>query len=206
MSSPLGAASDDGRVLPPGQHSRPDLPVRHYGPVPRRFPEPWPIAVGGELADRTLSTSLTELSELEPVTVVSDFHCASGWSVLDLAWTGVPARVLFELAPPPAGVTDVLVYGEYGYAANIAVADLLDGAALLATALNGVPLSKDHGAPVRLILPHLYCWKGPKWFRGWDYVTPEALGFWEARGYHRAGNVWEDQRHTLDGVPPDMAI
>ena len=63
MSVPDPSSSPSGKdhPLPPGQKARPDLPVRHYGPIPRRKPDPWPIAVGGKLADRTLTTSVAEL-------------------------------------------------------------------------------------------------------------------------------------------------
>ena len=204
MSEPLGELAPP-RALPPGQVPREDLPVRHYGPVPRRLPDPWPIAIGGGLATTTLSTTLNDLrADLAPRTQYADFHCASGWSVLDIKWTGIPAAGLLELAPPPPGVSDVLVYGEYGYAANVRVEDLYDERAILATAMNGSDLTKDHGAPVRLVLPQLYCWKGPKWFRGWDYVDPAVAGFWESRGYHRIGDVWAEQRHSLDDPPPEM--
>lgn len=189
------------RLLPPGQRPRADLPVRHYGPIPRRKPHPWPISVGGALAEHTFTTSLAELTVAPATEIRADLHCASGWSVLDLEWHGVPASLLLAIAPPPEGVTDVLVYGEYGYAANVSLGDLLSPYALIATHLGGSPLSREHGAPVRLVLPHLYCWKGPKWFRGWDYVTPETLGFWESRGYHRTGNCWQEQRHSQAGPP-----
>lgn len=208
MAVPDSSSSPTGQdhPLPPGQKARPDLPVRHYGPIPRRKPDPWPIAVGGKLADRTLTTSVAELVDVTLTGQTADLHCASGWSCLDLEWEGVPASRLLDMAPPPAGVTDVLVYGEYGYSANVTIEDLRSPQAMIATGLNGVPLSSEHGAPVRLVLPHLYCWKGPKWFRGWDYVTPDTLGFWEARGYHRVGNCWLEQRHTLPGPPKEDLI
>src|SRR5262249_53594654 len=104
------------------------------------------------------------------------------------------------------GVTDVLVYGEYGYSANVTVEDLLSPQAMIATALNGVPLSAEHGAPVRLVLPPPHFWEGPQGFPGGDHLTPDTLGFWEARGYHRTGNCWLEQRHTLPGPPKEDLI
>lgn len=200
------ALPDIAHRLPPGQHARADLPVRHYGPIPRRKPDPWPIAVGGALSTRTLTTCVSDLVGANATIITADFHCASGWSVLDLEWQGVPAAALLELAPPPVGIANVLVYGEYGYAANVTVEDLRSPHAMIATALNGEPLSSEHGAPARLVLPHLYCWKGPKWFRGWDYVSRETLGFWESRGYHRGGNCWREERKTLPGPPTEDTI
>jgi DMSO/TMAO reductase YedYZ molybdopterin-dependent catalytic subunit len=64
----------------------------------------------------------------------------------------------------------------------------------LALRVNGEPLAPEHGFPVRLLLPHLYTWKGPKWLRGIEYVREPRAGFWEERGYHETGEVWREQR------------
>ena len=34
---------------------------------------------------------------------------------------------------------------------------------LLVHQWEGVPLTTDHGGPVRMITPQLYAWKGAKW-------------------------------------------
>src|SRR5699024_846408 len=65
-------------------------------------------------------------------------------------------------------------------------------------------LSVERGAPLRLVIPQLYTWEGPKWVRGWNYLTHEAqhLGFWEERGYDLRGDAWREQRfRRQDEVP-----
>ena len=57
-------------------------------------------------------------------------------------------------------------------------------------------LTPERGAPLRLVIPQLYTWKGPKWLRGWNYLLPEDpdRGFWEERGYHPRGDAWREER------------
>ena len=190
---------DGSTPLPPGQHLVSAPKVRHYGPVPRVGARPWSMifsvdqAGGGETLGRL---TVAELAELEGAEVDGDLHCASGWSAQSLAWSGVPTAVLVDRFPPPPGTVGVLVYGEYGYSANVRLEDLLRPSSLVATGLDGRPLAPEHGFPVRLVVPHLYSWKSAKWFRGWEYLTAQRRGFWEERGYHLHGDPWAEERYS----------
>ena len=63
--------------------------------------------------------------------------------------------------------------------------------AIFATHKDGELLTAEHGFPLRLVVPHLYAWKGPKWVRGVEYMTADRRGFWEERGYHNIGDPWQ---------------
>lgn len=185
------------RSLPPGQRLVTPLPVMHYGPVPRPRPERWRFTIGGATTDGSEHEfTMAELMALPTAEVVADLHCAKHWSVLDQRWSGLRARDVIDLAPPAEGVDQVLVFAEYGYAATVRLEDLASARALLATGLDGLPLTPEHGAPMRLVIPHLYSWKGPKWVRGWNYLTSPERGFWEERGYHMRGDAWLEERYA----------
>jgi DMSO/TMAO reductase YedYZ molybdopterin-dependent catalytic subunit len=70
----------------------------------------------------------------------------------------------------------------------------LDGKAWLVYALDGKPLSRDRGGPVRLLVPHLYFWKSAKWVRRLELAEHDTPGFWEGYGYHDRGDPWLEQR------------
>ncbi|MEJ5945870.1 molybdopterin-dependent oxidoreductase [Pseudokineococcus basanitobsidens] len=195
-AAPLGAFTPP-RTLPPGQRQLPDLPVMHYGRVPRFRPERWTLVVEGATRDGGRHVLDHEaFSALPRRRVRADLHCAARWSVLDNEWEGVPTRDLVDRHPPADDVTAVLVYAEYGYSATVRLEDLTSPRTLLATHRGGEPLTPEHGYPVRLVLPHLYSWKGPKWFRGWEYLTEVKRGFWEDRGYHAVGDCWRQERYA----------
>jgi DMSO/TMAO reductase YedYZ molybdopterin-dependent catalytic subunit len=187
--------------LPSGQRLVPALKVKHYGRVPRAVAASWTMIFtvgGGEsqpLQELGRLTAL-ELQELPQVEVTTALHCASGWSAIDIGWAGVPAATLVERFPPPPDTVGVLAYAEYGYSTNLRLEDLLRPTSLLATRLDGAPLPPEHGYPVRLVAPHLYAHKSPKWFRGWEYLTVPRRGFWEERGYHVIGDPWQEQRYS----------
>lgn len=171
----------------------------HYGRVPERDVNDWTFTVGGATVTGVEQVfDLDQVVGLPQTRQVCDMHCATRWSVLGVHWQGVRARDVIELAPPAAEVSDVLVFAEFGYAANVPLADLQDAGALLATHINGEPLTAERGAPLRLVLPQLYTWKGPKWLRGWNYLVPGDAdqGFWEQHGYHPRGDPWLEERYS----------
>jgi len=190
--------------LPPGQYIPRGWPVLHYGRVPSFTPATWDFRVFGETADGEVRRwTWPELEALPRAEVHADFHCVTKFSVLDNDWRGVSTRTLLELAPPSPAVTHVLVWAEYGYSANLRLEDFADERALFATHRDGEPLSPEHGAPLRLVVPQLYAWKGPKWARGVEYLDADRRGFWEERGYHNRADPWQEQRWSYQEAPGD---
>jgi DMSO/TMAO reductase YedYZ molybdopterin-dependent catalytic subunit len=186
-----------GARVPPGQHLAEGWPVQHYGRPPGFRPDTWDFQVLGATADGG-STRWTydELVALPQAEVRADFHCVTKFTVLDNTWSGVLAATVLAAAPPDPEVTHVLVWADRGYTANVRLADLRTASAVLAHSRDGVALSVEHGWPLRLVVPHLYAWKGPKWVRGFEYLTEDRRGFWEERGYHNVGDPWLEQRYT----------
>ena len=87
---------------------------------------------------------------------------------------------------------------EQGFTANVPLADLNREDVLFATHHDGVPLTLDHGYPLRLVVPHLYAWKSVKWVRALEFLEHDQPGFWEQNGYHMYGDPWKEQRHSQD--------
>jgi DMSO/TMAO reductase YedYZ molybdopterin-dependent catalytic subunit len=54
---------------------------------------------------------------------------------------------------------------------------------LIATHMDGLPLSRAHGAPVRVVIPQMYGYKGVKWLSEIRFDATESTGYWEERGY-----------------------
>jgi DMSO/TMAO reductase YedYZ molybdopterin-dependent catalytic subunit len=182
-------------ALPPGQRLADGWPTVHYGPVPAARRQAWDLTVTGATADGADHVlDAAAFGDLPQATVVGDLHCVTRWTMLGNEWTGVPARALLDLYPPADGAEHVMVWAEYGYSANLRVQDLASPRAVLATRHRGAALSPEKGGPVRLVVPHLYAYKGPKWLRGIEYLTEPGRGFWEQRGYHAIGDAWRQER------------
>jgi DMSO/TMAO reductase YedYZ molybdopterin-dependent catalytic subunit len=187
--------------LPPGQYVPRGWPVLHYGRVPAPLTD-WDLRVFGATADGAERRwTWEQLTELPRVELEADFHCVTKFSVLGNRWWGVPAQAVLDRVPVAADATHVMVWAEYGYSSNLTLADF--ALALFATHRNGEPLTPEHGAPMRLVVPQLYAWKGPKWVRGIEYLTADRRGFWEERGYHNRADPWLEQRYSYQELPGD---
>lgn len=191
----------DPARLPPGQYHTERFPVLNVGPVPSYDIAggdiPWSLRVFG-LVDRELTLSWEELRALPSVEVVTDIHCVTKWSKFDTAWRGVRLRDLYALAGRQADAQHVLMHAEYGYTANVPLADTLADNCLLAYEYDGRLLEPEHGFPARTLVPHLYFWKSVKWVRGIELIGEDRPGFWEQNGYHNYGDPFREQRHWGD--------
>jgi DMSO/TMAO reductase YedYZ molybdopterin-dependent catalytic subunit len=181
--------------LPPGQYEARGWPVLHFGGVPRLDEATWRFRIWGAVGDERLLT-LDEFRGLPATEVHADFHCVTKFSVFDNDWRGVSFRTVSELARPDPEASHVMVWAHEGYSANLPLEALLDDDVLFAWERNGEPLSAEHGAPLRLVVPKRYAWKSVKWVSGLEFMTRDRRGFWEERGYHNDAHPWEEQRYS----------
>jgi DMSO/TMAO reductase YedYZ molybdopterin-dependent catalytic subunit len=183
--------------LPPGQYLTERFPVLHVGEVPTYQPGEWSLRVFG-LVEREFTLTWDELRAMSSTTITTDIHCVTKWSKFDTSWTGVRVRDLLERAGVKAGASYFMGHAEYGYTANLPLADVMGDDALVAYAYDGADIEPIHGGPVRLVVPHLYFWKSPKWLRGIEVRQVDAPGFWEQNGYHMYGDPFREQRFWGD--------
>jgi DMSO/TMAO reductase YedYZ molybdopterin-dependent catalytic subunit len=197
-----GDTRGDRSRLPPGQAVRHEHKPLHYGPVPAFRPRRWDFRIMGATEDLgSYRWTWEEFTRFPRVDSVSDFHCVMRFSIPDVPWHGVSAADLVTAVPPAPEVTHVMAWGEYGYSANLRLDDFLSEGVLLATHRGGEPLGPEHGAPLRLVVPHLYGWKSVKWLRAVEYMTADRRGFWEERGYHNRADPWREQRFSHQEEP-----
>jgi DMSO/TMAO reductase YedYZ molybdopterin-dependent catalytic subunit len=92
----------------------------------------------------------------------------------------------------------VIAHAEYGFTANIPLEFFLDEQTILAHSFGGKPLEKDHGWPLRLVVPKKYFWKSAKWIRGIEFLAQDKLGFWERNGYNNNADPFKEERYSED--------
>jgi DMSO/TMAO reductase YedYZ molybdopterin-dependent catalytic subunit len=184
--------------VPPGQYVTEDFPVLTAGPTPQASLESWSLALqsDGRLLARWNWAQFTALPQTARGT---DIHCVTKWTKLGTQWQGVTFDDLMlaaGLTAPPHPF--LMAHCDGGYTTNLPVADLTGGRAMVATHFDGAPLEAAHGGPARLLVPHLYFWKSAKWVRSLVFMSTNAPGFWESRGYHIHGDPWREQRYDGD--------
>jgi len=151
--------------------------------MPRIDPAAYRLRVDG-LVRRPVSLTLADLRTLPAAAQVSDFHCVTGWSVEDVRWTGVRLRdVLAGASPLPSAGALSFVSAERPYVDSLTLDQALLPDVMLAWAMDGRPLARPHGAPLRLVVPSMYGYKSVKWVTRIVVTREPVVGYWEERGY-----------------------
>ena len=179
--------------IPPGQQLTRKWPVLTYGATPRIDLARWTFRCFG-LVEREITWTWAEFAQLPRVEVVSDIHCVTHWSMLNVRWEGVAIREILDRMGVKPEARAVLVHADSGYTTSLAREDLEGDDVLLAVKHNGQDLEPDHGWPCRLVVPRLYFWKSAKWVRAFEFLEVNAPGFWEENGYHMRGDPWQEER------------
>lgn len=176
------------------------VPTQHYpegeispyfwpnGKLPVR--EDWKRLLEGGFRDFTLKVSglvdnpveltLSELKQLGFVEHITMHHCIQGWSGV-AKWSGVPMRALIELVhpKPEAATVAFFSFGEalYGgaYYDTQSLDNVLKAECLLASHMNGQPLTAVYGAPLRLRVENQLGYKMVKWIERIEFLTSEKL-------------------------------
>jgi DMSO/TMAO reductase YedYZ molybdopterin-dependent catalytic subunit len=151
--------------------------------MPRFDPSTWRLRIDG-LVDEPLSLTYAQLRALPRVDQVSTFHCVTGWTVSNVRWGGVRFRDLLAAARPTSAaraLTFTSAEQPYTDSLTLAQAELKD--AMLAYEMDGKPLSRPHGAPVRVVIPDMYGYKNVKWVERITVTDQAETGYWEQRGY-----------------------
>jgi DMSO/TMAO reductase YedYZ molybdopterin-dependent catalytic subunit len=89
----------------------------------------------------------------------------------------------------------VVFHSHDGYTTNLKLEHFAADDVLLATKWEGKPIPREHGGPVRMVVPRYYFWKSAKWLKRIEFVAQDKPGFWEQRGYHNEGDPWSEQRY-----------
>jgi DMSO/TMAO reductase YedYZ molybdopterin-dependent catalytic subunit len=193
-----GSINRDGVPrLPPDQKEVKNWPVLDLGIVPEINSENWKLELTG-LCESPQTISYEQLLKMPQTEDTSDFHCVTGWSQFDFKWQGVRFSDLAKLCNASAEAKFVSIESYDDYSTNISIEDALKSDVLIVHRVNGAPLAKEHGGPVRMITPQLWAWKGAKWIRKIEFLKADRRGFWEVRGYSNSAIPWLNDRYTAD--------
>lgn len=180
--------------------------IRSHFPTPSLDASTWRLGVGGEV-EKPRKWTLAELRDLPTTRVVATLECAGNsrsrlpniaegelrWgdrAIGAAVWEGVPLSVLLEESRPRQDAHQIVFTGaEKGssndparrFSRGLSI-DTMDRVAdiLIATEMNGEPLSPDHGWPARLIVPG---WYGMAWVKWLSRIHLRKEAF---RGYYQA--------------------
>jgi DMSO/TMAO reductase YedYZ molybdopterin-dependent catalytic subunit len=156
--------------------------------MPTFDPATWRLRIGG-LVEQPHELTYDELRALPQVSEVADFHCVTGWTVGGVHWRGVRFKDLLAKAGPlPHAHALQFVSAEQPYVDYLTLDQANLPHAMLAWEMDGKPLLREHGAPVRVVIPEMYGYKNVKWVAEVNLVSQLTNGYWENLGYDQ--NAW----------------
>ncbi|KAF4951570.1 hypothetical protein FGADI_7345 [Fusarium gaditjirri] len=194
----------------------------------------WIVVVDG-LVRKPFAFSLAQLKAL-PRTSVTSFHECYGsplkppksnpWRIGNVVWTGVRLSTILALAEPLPEARFVwsegLDHGKFfqyeadRYQKDLPVAKAERPEVLLAWKINGEPLSKERGGPVRLVVPGWFGTNSTKWLCRLSLQTVRAPGPFAAVLYNekdptdaegvRMRPVWEVEVNSMMTKPADSEV
>jgi sulfoxide reductase catalytic subunit YedY len=155
---------------------------------------PWTVEIGG-LVDRPMKLSVDDIGSAFPLEErVYRFRCVEAWSMV-VPWTGFPLSKLIEKvgAKPEAkfikftsfmrpdqapGFTELSTY-PWPYTEGLRMDEAMNPLAFVVTGLYGKPLPKQNGAPIRMVVPWKYGYKGAKSIVKIELVDYQPKTLWE---------------------------
>ncbi|HUU35980.1 MAG TPA: molybdopterin-dependent oxidoreductase [Vicinamibacterales bacterium] len=150
----------------------------------------WSLEING-LIGRSVSLALDDLRAMPAVAAAVTLACISNGvparAIGNATWTGVRLRdVLDRAGGVDRAAVDLVWICADNYTDSIPVAAALDPGTLLVWGMNGEPLPKAHGAPVRAIVPGIYGMKNAKWIEAIECIAGDHQGYWQRRGWSDA--------------------
>jgi len=190
----------DGLITPKDQF----FAVQHFG-RPEVDPATYRLKITG-MVKQPATFSLADLRAMRGTEITAGFECSgnSGRSVQGLSsngrWTGVPLSNLLKQAGVQPRAREVVFFGadrgvedivfrqqtfklEQQFGRSMTLENAIKPEPLVAYALNGEPLTRELGSPVRLIVPGWYGVANVKWLAEVHLQEDRYLGNYQARWY-----------------------
>ena len=162
---------------------------------------PWQIEITG-LVDKPRIFEIDELVRALPLEErLYRFRCVEAWAMA-VPWTGFSLQALVKLVQPLSSARYVKFvtfmkpeqapnqsssYGPWPYTEGLTMAEATNKLTMLATGIYGHPLPKQHGAPLRLVVPWKYGFKNIKSIVKIEFTAAQPRTFWNTSRPHEYG-------------------
>ena len=176
--------------------------------------ETWKVEVTG-LVKNPRTYDLDDLKKKFPLEErIYRFRCVEAWSMV-LPWIGFPMKALIEAVEPTSAAKFVrftsfydpeittgpgIVFGNlpWPYTEGLRLEEMANELAFFAVGIYGHTLPKQHGAPLRMVLPWKYGFKGAKSIVKVEFLATQPATYWNTinpREYGFEANVNPDKPH-----------
>src|SRR6266568_3103490 len=158
------------------------------------FTAPWPVEITG-LIENPMTVDAAELAGMFDLEErIYRFRCVEAWAMI-VPWTGFPLSKLIPKVGPKSeakfirfetfnrpdqapGIAKTPNY-PWPYREGLRLDEAMNALTMLATGIYGKPLPKQHGAPLRLVVPWKYGYKSIKSIVKIEFLDQQPATFWE---------------------------
>ena len=146
----------------------------------------WQLKISG-LVEREVYLSYGDIVSMPYVEMYSTLECVSnkiGGDLISTAkWRGVRLRDVLAYAGIKDGARYVVFRCYDGYDVGMPIEKALEDNVILAYSMNDAQLPKEHGFPLRVIVPSYYGMMNAKWITEIEVIDETYNGFWQRRGW-----------------------
>jgi methionine sulfoxide reductase catalytic subunit len=174
----------------------------------------WQIEVTG-LVNNPRTYSINEIKQAFPLEErIYRFRCVEAWAMV-LPWIGFPMKKLIEAVEPNSKAKFVRFTSFYDseittgpsfhigslpwpYAEGLRIEEMANDLAFFAVGIYGHDLPKQHGAPLRMVIPWKYGFKGAKSIVKVEFIDKKPATYWntiDAKEYDFEANVNPSKPH-----------
>lgn len=154
--------------------------------------ETWQLELNG-LVNQSKTYTLEDLKSKASISQAITLECISnplgGDLISTSIWTGVPLKILLDEAGLQEDAQEVYIESVDGFFESVPMSEAMDERTLLVYEMNGKPLPKEHGYPLRIYIPDHFGMKQPKWITRLEVIDHQGEGYWVKRGWSETANV-----------------
>lgn len=191
-------------LTPVAQHYRID--INTAPPVIQE--DSWRLNISG-LVEQPLALTLEDIRRGNPMHQFVTLACISNPVGGDLIgttrWTGLSMQHLLPQLKLRPNATHLKIHAADGFYEIVPLDTIrTDERVMLAYAWDGVPLTAEHGFPLRIYIPNHYGMKQPKWIKSMEAIDHWEEGYWVTRGWDKEAIM--KATSVIDTIAEDMMI
>jgi len=184
---PFDQPLPEHRVTPVGEFY-----VQSYASPPAVTIDQWHLQLTG-LVNQPLTLTYTDILAAPQSNFYLTMECignpTGGRLIGNALWTGTPLLPFLKQAGVQDAAVEFMLHAADAYETTLPVTDLMQPDIQLVHRMNGEPLTKSHGFPLRIIIPGRYGQKQPKWLMEIEAIANPKQGYWERQGWSNTATI-----------------
>jgi len=164
-------------------------------PLPPRLDfDAWSLKVGGKVRnpltiDKARLLTLPTKDQYATLECISNTIYPPGALISNAKWTGVPLATVLREAEVSPEAKYIVFHCADGYTVGIPLARAMQPEAILAYKMNDELLPREHGFPLRALVPGIYGMMNAKWVLQIEAVDYVYFGYWQRRGWSNDARI-----------------